>query len=215
METNAMANVIEMKAERREKGGKGAARRLRKAGRVPGVIYGGGKAPEMIHVNFVDLLKQVNTGTFESTLVDLDVDGEKVRAIPRDVQLDPVKDFPIHVDFLRVGKGTRITVEVPVEYVNEEQAPGLKRGGALNVVRHEVELYVDAENIPEKIVVDLTGLEIGDVVHISDVQLPEGAEPVIQDRDFTLATITGRAAETAEAEGEEAEGEEAEGGEEE
>lgn len=205
-----MANVIEMKAERREKGGKGAARRLRKAGRVPGVIYGGGKAPEMIHVNFVDLLKQVNTGTFESTLVDLDVDGEKVRAIPRDVQLDPVKDFPIHVDFLRVGKGTRIAVEVPVEYVNEEQAPGLKRGGALNVVRHEVELYVDAENIPEKIVVDLTGLEIGDVVHISDVQLPEGAEPVIQDRDFTLATITGRAADTAEAEGEEAEAEEAE-----
>ena len=204
-----MANVIEMKAERREKGGKGAARRLRKAGRVPGVIYGGGKAPEMIHVNFVDLLKQVNTGTFESTLVDLDVDGEKVRTIPRDVQLDPVKDFPIHVDFLRVGKGTRIAVEVPVEYINEEQAPGLKRGGALNVVRHEVELYVDAENIPEKIVADLTGLEIGDVLHISDVQLPEGAEPVIQDRDFTLATITGRAADTAEAEGEEAESEEA------
>jgi len=205
-----MANVIEMKAERREKGGKGAARRLRRAGRVPGVIYGGGKAPEMIHVSFVDLLKQVNTGTFESTLVDLDVEGEKVRTIPRDVQLDPVKDFPIHVDFLRVGKGTRIAVEVPVEYINEEQSPGLKRGGALNVVRHEVELYVDAENIPEKIVVDLSGLEIGDVVHISNVQLPEGAEPVIQDRDFTLATITGRAAEETEAEGEEAEGEEAE-----
>ncbi len=209
-----MANVIEMKAERRQQGGKGAARRLRKAGRVPGVIYGGGKEPEMIHVSFVDLLKQVNTGTFESTLVDLDLEGEKVRVLPRDVQLDPVRDFPIHVDFLRVGKGTRIAVEVPVEYINEEQAPGLKRGGALNVVRHEVELYVDAESIPEKIVVDLSGLEIGDVVHISDVQLPEGAEPVIQDRDFTLATITGRAAEEAEG-GEEAEGEEAEGGEEE
>ncbi len=207
-----MANVIEMKAERRQQGGKGAARRLRKAGRVPGVIYGGGEAPEMIHVNFVDLLKQVNTGTFESTLVDVDVEGKKVRTIPRDVQLDPVRDFPIHVDFLRVGKGTRIAVEVPVEYINEEQSPGLKRGGALNVVRHEVELYVDAENIPEKIVVDLTGLEIGDVVHISNVQLPEGAVPVIQDRDFTLATITGRAAAEAGAEGEaeEAEGEEGE-----
>ena len=209
-----MANVIEMKAERREQGGKGAARRLRRAGRVPGVIYGGGKAPEMIHVSFVDLLKQVNTGTFESTLVDLDVEGEKVRVLPRDVQVDPVRDFPIHVDFLRVGKGTRVAVEVPVEYINEDQAPGLKRGGALNIVRHEVELYVDADNIPEKIVVDLSGLEIGDVVHISAVQLPEGAEPVIQDRDFTLVTITGRAAEEAEG-GEEAEGEESEGGEEE
>ncbi len=207
-----MANIVEMTAERREEGGKGAARRLRKAGRVPGVIYGGGEAPEMIHVSFVDLLKQVNTGTFESTLVDLDVDGKKVRAIPRDVQLDPVRDFPIHVDFLRVGKGTRIAVEVPVEYINEEASPGLKRGGALNVVRHEVELYVDAENIPEKIVADLSGLEIGDVLHISDVQLPEGAEPVIHDRDFTLVTITGRAAETVE--GEEAESEEGEGEEE-
>ena len=202
-----MANVIEMKAERREKGGKGAARRLRKAGRVPGVIYGGGKAPEMIHVSFVDLLKQVNTGTFESTLVELDVEGEKVRTLPRDVQLDPVRDFPIHVDFLRVGKGTRIAVEVPVEYINEELSPGLKRGGALNIVRHEVELYVDADNIPEKIVADLAGLDIGDVLHISNVQLPEGTEPVIQDRDFTLATITGRMADDAE--GTEAEGEEA------
>ena len=206
-----MTNIIEMQAQRREKGGKGAARRLRRAGRVPGVIYGGGKAPEMIHVSFVDLLKQVNTGTFESTLVELDVEGEKVRTLPRDVQLDPVRDFPIHVDFLRVGKGTRIAVEVPVEYINEDQSPGLKRGGALNIVRHEVELYVDAEEIPEKIVVDISGLDIGDVLHISDVQLPEGAEPVIQDRDFTLVTITGRAAEAGEApaeEGEEAEGEE-------
>ena len=201
-----MANITRMQAERREKGGKGAARRLRKAGRVPGVIYGDKKEPELIHVGFVDLLKQVNTGTFESTLVDLEVDGGTIRCIPRDVQLDPVRDFPIHVDFLRLGKGARIAVEIPVEYVGHEKSPGLKRGGALNIVRHEVELYVNADNIPEKIVADISSLEIGDVLHISDVTLPEGAAPVIQDRDFTLATITGRAAETAEAvEGEEAE----------
>ena len=210
-----MVNIIKMKAERRQQRGKGAARRLRRAGRVPGVIYGGGKAPEMIHVSFVDLQKHMSTGAFESTLVELDVEGEKVRTLPRDVQLDPVRDFPIHADFLRVGKDTRVAVEVPVEYINEDQAPGIKRGGALNVVRHEVELYVDAENIPEKIVVDVSGLDIGDVIHISDVQLPEGAEPVIQDRDFTLVTITGRAVEEHEAVEEEAEDEETEGGEEE
>ncbi len=210
-----MANIIKMKAERREKGGKGAARRLRKEGRVPGVVYGDKQEPEMIHVSFVDLLKQVNTGTFESTLVELDVDGRKVRCIPRDVQLDPVRDFPIHADFLRLGKGARIAVEIPVEYVGHDVAPGLKRGGALNIVRHEVELYVDADNIPERIVADLSSLEIGDVLHISDVELPEGAEPVIQDRDFTLATITGRVAEEAPAEAEEGEAAEEEGGEEE
>ncbi len=201
-----MANIIQMQAERRERGGKGAARRLRKQGRVPGVIYGDNKEPEMIHVSFVDLLKQVNTGTFESTLVDLEVEGKKVRCIPRDVQLDPVRDFPIHVDFLRLGKGARIAVEIPVEYVGHEQSPGLKRGGALNIVRHEVEVYVNADNIPEKIVADISGLNIGDSLHISAVKLPEGVEPVIQDRDFTLATITGRVADTTEAE----EGEEAE-----
>jgi len=204
-----MANVISMKAERREKGGKGAARRLRKAGRVPGVVYGDKKDPELISVSFVDLLKQVNTGMFESTLVDLDIDGETVRVIPRDVQLDPVRDFPIHVDFLRLGKGARVAVEIPVEFVNHDQAPGLKRGGALNIVRHEVELYVNADNIPEKIVADLTGLDIGDSLHISAVQLPEGAEPVIQDRDFTLCAITGRGG-GEEAAGGEEEGEEAE-----
>lgn len=205
-----MATIIKMKAERREKGGKGAARRLRKAGRVPGVVYGDRKEPEMIHVGYVDLLKQVNTGTFESTLVDLDIEGETVRVLPRDVQFDPVRDFPIHVDFLRLGKGARIAVEIPVEFVNHEESPGLKRGGALNIVRHEVELYVDADNIPEKIVADLTGLQIGDSLHISAVELPEGVEPVIQDRDFTLCAITGRVASDEAAE----EGGEGEGGEE-
>ncbi len=205
-----MATIIKMKAERREKGGKGAARRLRKAGRVPGVVYGDRKEPEMIHVGYVDLLKQVNTGTFESTLVDLDIEGETVRVLPRDVQFDPVRDFPIHVDFLRLGKGARIAVEIPVEFINHEESPGLKRGGALNIVRHEVELYVDADNIPEKIVADLTGLQIGDSLHISAVELPEGVEPVIQDRDFTLCAITGRVASDEAAE----EGGEGEGGEE-
>ena len=210
-----MAETIKMKAYRREKGGKGAARRERRAGRVPGVVYGDRKDPIMISVDFPEIYKHVITGRFESTLVELDVEGEKILTIPRDVQLDPVKDLPIHVDFLRLGKGARITVEVPVEYVGEDKSPGIKRGGVLNIVRHEVEVWCDATNIPEKIVADVSKLEIGDVLHISDVELPEGVTPYITDRDFTLATIAGTTAEEpeGEAEGEEAEGE-SEGGEE-
>lgn len=208
-----MPEIVKMKATRREKGGKGAARRERRAGRVPAVLYGDDKAPEPISVDFVEVLKQINRGRFESTLVELDVDGEVTRTIPRDVQLDPVKDLPIHVDFLRLGKGARITVEVPVEYVNEEASPGLKRGGALNVVRHAVEVWCRASQIPEKITVDLSGLEIGDSVHISDVDLPDGVEPTITDRDFTLCTIAGAVAEvTPEAEEEAEEAAEADDG---
>ncbi len=206
-----MAETIPMKAYRREKGGKGAARRERRAGRVPGVIYGDRKEPVMISVDFPEIYKHVITGRFESTLVELDVDGEKVLTIPRDVQLDPVKDLPIHVDFLRLGKGARITVEVPVEYVGEETSPGIKRGGVLNVVRHVVEVWCDATSIPEKIVADVSRLDIGDVLHISDVALPEGVTPYITDRDFTLATIAGTTAEEAEDEGEEGEAEEESG----
>lgn len=200
-----MAETIRMKAYRREKGGKGAARRERRAGRVPGVIYGDKKEPVMISVDFPELYKHTITGRFESTLVELDLDGEKVLSIPRDVQLDPVKDLPIHVDFLRLGKGARITVEVPVEYVGEDVSPGIKRGGVLNIVRHEVEVWCDAQNIPEKIVADVSGLDIGDVLHISDVDLPEGVTPYITDRDFTLATIAGSTAAEAAGEGEEEE----------
>ena len=202
-----MAEIIKMKAVKRVKGGKGAARAERRAGRVPAVIYGDEKEPELISVDFVDVLKQINRGRFESTLVEIEVEGgETTRTIPRDVQLDPVKDLPLHVDFLRLGKGARIAVEVPVEFINEDEAPGLKRGGALNIVRYDVEVYCRASQIPEKIVVDLSGLEIGASVHISEVDLPEGVEPTITDRDFTLCTITGAGGqeeETEEAEGEE------------
>ncbi|HHN68218.1 MAG TPA: 50S ribosomal protein L25/general stress protein Ctc [Thermopetrobacter sp.] len=200
-----MPEIVKMKATRRAKSGKGAARRERRAGRVPAVLYGDDKAPEPISVDFVEVLKQINRGRFESRLVELDVDGEVTRTIPRDVQLDPVKDLPVHVDFLRLGKGARITVEVPVEYVNEEASPGLKRGGALNVVRHVVEVWCRASQIPERITVDLSGLEIGDSVHISDVDLPDGVEPTITDRDFTLCTIAGAVAEEAAEAEEEAE----------
>ncbi len=200
-----MVDMIQLKAVRRARSGKGAARAERRAGRVPAVIYGDNKEPELISIDFPEIYKHFIKGRFESTLVELDVDGEKTRTIPRDVQLDPVKDLPIHVDFLRLGKGARISVEVPVEYVNEEASPGLKRGGALNVVRHQVEVWCRASQIPEKIEVDLSGLEIGDVVHISDVTLPEGVEPTITDRDFTLCAITGAGGAAAD-EGEEAEG---------
>ncbi len=195
-----MAEIIQMKATRRVKGGKGAARAERRAGRVPAVIYGDGKEPELISVDFNEVLRQVNRGRFESTLVEIDVDGETTRTIPRDVQFDPVRDFPVHIDFLRLGKGARIAVEVPVEFVNEAEAPGLRRGGALNVVRYEVEVYCRASEIPDRIVADLAGLEIGDSLHISDVTLPEGVEPTITDRDFTLCTITGAGGGAAEEE---------------
>ncbi len=206
-----MAEIIKMKAVKRARGGKGAARAERRAGRVPAVIYGDEKEPELISVDYVELFKQINRGRFESTLVEIEVEGgETTRTIPRDVQFDPVKDFPLHVDFLRLGKGARIALEIPVDYINEDICPGIKRGGALNVVRHMVEVYCRARDIPEKIVVDLAGLEIGDSVHISEVDLPDGVEPTITDRDFTLCTITGAGPAASEAE----EGEEAEGAEE-
>jgi len=187
-----MAEIIKMKAVKRVKGGKGAARAERRAGRVPAVIYGDEKEPELISVDFVEILKQINRGRFESTLVEVEVEGgETTRTIPRDVQLDPVKDFPLHVDFLRLGKGARVALEIPVEFINEDEAPGLKRGGALNIVRYDVEVYCRARDIPEKLIVDLAGLEIGDSVHISEIELPDGVEPTITDRDFTLCTITG------------------------
>ena len=200
-----MAEIIKMKAVTRVKGGKGAARAERRAGRVPAVIYGDEKEPELISVDFVEVHKQVNRGRFESTLVEIDVDGKTTRTIPRDVQLDPVRDFPLHVDFLRLGKDARIAVEVPVEFINEADAPGLKRGGALNIVRYDVEVFCRATEIPEKIVADLAGLEIGDSLHISNVGLPEGVEPTITGRDFTLCTITGAGGEAEEEAGEEEE----------
>ncbi len=184
-----MARIVQLKAAGRDRAGKGAARAVRREGLVPGVVYGDKQEPQLITLGYVDMFQQVKTGRFLSTLVDLEVDGTTVRTIPRAVQFDPVRDFIIHADFLRLGAGARITVEVMVKFRNADTSPGIKRGGVLNVVRHEIELSCPADAIPEEIVVDLAGLDIGDAVHISHITLPEGSTPTITDRDFTIATI--------------------------
>ncbi len=185
-----MAKTIDLKAEARTGSGKGAARAARRAGHVPGVIYGEKQEPQLVSLPYKELQAHVNTGRFTTTLVDLDVGGKKVRVLPRDVQFEPVRDFIIHVDFLRLGKDSRIRVAVPVHFKNHEASPGLKQGGVLNIVRHELDLHVPAENIPEEIVVDLTGLQAGASVHVHDIKLPEGAKPATAERDATIATIT-------------------------
>ena len=218
-----MADIEVLNANVRERVGKGAARATRRAGLVPGVIYGDKKDPEPISVSHRELVQQLQTGKFLSTLYEIEVEGTKTRVIPRDVQFDAVKDFPVHVDFLRLGKGATINVEIPMTFINEEESDGLKQGGVLNVVRYTVELICPADNIPEELIGDLTGLDLGGSIHISDVTLPEGVEPVISDRDFTIATIAAPAGLHADeeeegeedefAEGEEMEGEGAEGAE--
>jgi len=169
--------------------GKGASRALRRAGRVPCTLYGGGEAPVSAHLAGNELQRTMRRGRFFSALLDLDVDGRRMRAIPRDVQFDVVRDVPIHVDFLRITPQSQINIYVPVAFVNESESPGIRRGGVLNVVRHEVELKVRVGDIPEGLEVDLAGLDIGDVVHISAVALPAGASPTISDRDFVVATV--------------------------
>ncbi len=195
-----MAETVVLEATARKGGGKGAARAVRREGRIPAVIYGDKKDPQLISLDYRDTWKHVQHGRFLSTLVEVEVAGDKVRAIPRDVQFDPVSDFLIHVDFLRLGKGARIAVNVPCEFINDEESPGIKRGGVLNVVRHEIEVFCPAESIPEEFVIDLTGLDIGDGVHISALTMPEGVEPTISDRDFTICTIAAPAVLAAEEE---------------
>jgi large subunit ribosomal protein L25 len=197
-----MAKAVLLKAEARSGSGKGAARAVRRQGLVPGVVYGDRKEPQLVSLNYRELLPHVNTGRFNATLVDLDMGGQTIRVIPRDVQFEPVRDFIIHVDFLRLGKDARIRVEVPVHFRNHEASPGLKAGGVLNIVRHEIEFFCPADSIPEEVVVDLTGLHIGQSVHASEVRLPEGAQPTISDRDFTIATIAAAAAVPVEEEAE-------------
>ncbi len=189
-----MAELIELKATPRADTGKVANRALRLQKMVPGVIYGGGEEPENVTVEYRILSRYYQTGQFLSTVYMLDIDGKKQRVIPKDVQVDPVRDFPIHVDFLRISRTSRLDIEVTVLFLNEELSLGLKRGGMLNVVRHTVELSCPADAIPENITVDLTGTEIGDSIHISAVKLPEGITPTITDRDFTIATIASTSA---------------------
>ena len=187
-----MADAIELKAKVRDRVGKGAARAARREGLVPAVIYGNKQPPEAVNIEYRIILQQVNTGHFLSTVYNIDINGKKTQVIPRDIQFDIVKDFPMHVDFLRVSKESKVDVEVPVHFINEEKSPGLKLGGVLNIVRHEVELMCPIDNIPDSIEVNLDGAKIGDTIHISDVTLPEGIIPKITDRDFTVATIAGK-----------------------
>jgi len=211
-----MADIIELEAAVRERVGKGAAREARRQGRVPAVIYGDKKDPEPISLEYKTVNMQVQTGNFLNTLYMINVGGNKTRVIPRDIQFDPVRDFPMHVDFLRLSKGATITIEVTVNFINEEECPGLKSGGVLNVVRYAVEVTCPAESIPEGFDADLTGLELGDSIHISAITLPDGVVPTITDRDFTVATIAAPAgldrddADEEAVDGEEVEGEEAE-----
>jgi large subunit ribosomal protein L25 len=184
-----MGATYELAATVREKVGKGAARSVRRQGMIPAVIYGGKQPPITINLPDREVYFKIHGGGFFTTVATIDVAGEKIRVIPRDYQLDPVSERPIHVDFLRVIAGSRLTIEVPVQFINESGAPGIRRGGVLNVVRHRIEVTCPADAIPEKIVVDLTGLDINDSLHISSVPLPEGVRPTITDRDFTVATI--------------------------
>lgn len=209
-----MADIVELPAQTRDRAGKGPARAARRAGQVPGVIYGAKKDPNLISVEERLLNKLLHQGGFFSTLFDVKVDGKAERVLARDIQFDPVTDFPVHIDFLRVSAATSVHVDVTVHFINEEQCKGLTEGGVLNVVRHEVELICRADAIPQYIEIDLAGLDIGDGVHISMVKLPDGVHPAITDRDFTIATIAAPTVvreETAEAQAEgaeEAEGEE-------
>ena len=184
-----MAEAFVLNAEMRERAGKGAARATRRAGRVPAVIYGDKKDSVMISIDPKELKKFISTGSFFAHLVEIKDGKDSHRVIVRDIQLDPVSDRPLHIDFMRVSKGVKIAVNIPLHYLNEEESPGLKQGGVLNIVRHEVELYVSPEAIPEYIEVDLGGFILGDSIHISAVNLPDGTSPTIADRDFTVATI--------------------------
>jgi large subunit ribosomal protein L25 len=208
-----MSDALTLPAELRERAGKGASRALRRDGRVPAVIYGGKEEPVAIHVEAKELVRQLNTGYFMNSIVMVDLGGKKVRALPKDVALHPVTDRPVHVDFLRLAKDAKIQVAVPVVFVNEEGSPGLKKGGVLNVVRHELELVCESDKIPDSITIDVAGLDVGDSVHISSVNLPAGSESAITDRDFTIATLVAPSAlkksEAEEEAGAEAEADEA------
>lgn len=184
-----MSQLVPMDAAQRTGSGKGAARAIRRAGRVPCIIYGDKRDPEKISIDPKFLAGELKRPGFFIRQYEIKVNGNAERVLPRDVQYDPVSDRPLHVDFLRIDNKTKVNVEVPVRFINEEDSPGLKRGGVLNVVRYEIEVICQAGNIPGVFTFDLTGLEIGDSIHISSIELPEGVIPVIADRDFTIAGV--------------------------
>ncbi|MBU7580292.1 MAG: 50S ribosomal protein L25/general stress protein Ctc [Porphyrobacter sp.] len=184
-----MSETLTLPAEARERAGKGASRALRRDGRTPAVIYGGKEEPTLIHVEQKELVKQLMTGHFMNSIVNIEIGGKTVRTLPKDVAFHPVTDRPTHVDFLRLTGDAKVEVSVPVVFVNEDASPGLKKGGVLNIVRHELDLLCPNADIPEEIQIDVTGREIGDSIHISSVTLPKGVTSVITDRDFTIATV--------------------------
>lgn len=179
----------ELKAEARERVGKGSSRELRRNGQIPAVIYGDKQAPISIALNTNEVTKRIHAGGFMTTVATIDLNGQKISVLPKDYQLDPVRDFTMHVDFVRVSADSKVTVEVPVHFINQDKCPAIKVGGVLNIVRHEVEMHCPANAIPEFLTVDLSGHKIGDSIHISHVKLPAGSSPVITDRDFTIATL--------------------------
>jgi len=183
-----MSDVLTLDAQPRDRAGKGAARAIRRDGRVPAVVYGGKEPPLAIHVEEKALVRLLSSGHFLNSVVEIAADGARYRTLPRDVQFHPVSDSPLHVDFLRIARDSLVVVDVPVRFENEAASPGLKRGGVLNIVRHEIELKCPADQIPDEIVVDVTGYDVGDSIHISAVTLPERVVPTIE-RDFTIATI--------------------------
>lgn len=184
-----MSDMLTLAAEAREQVGKGASRELRRNGRVPAVIYGNKEEPTSIHLEEKALMKALMTGHFMNSVVMVEAGGASVRTLPKDVSFHPVTDRPIHVDFLRISEHAKVHVNVPVVFTDEEASPGIKRGGTLNIVRHELELVCDAAQIPDEILVSLKGVDIGDSIHISAVTLPEGATSAIEDRDYTIATV--------------------------
>ena len=189
-----MPEIISLSAAPRPRAGKGAARATRRAGRVPAIVYGDGKEPVAISLEPRELGRMLARPGLFATLVDISLDGATLRTLTRDVQYHPVSDAPLHVDFMRVGAGARVSVTVPVVFINHDRSAGLRRGGILNIVRHGIEMICSVDNIPERLVVDLDGLDIGDSVHIGAVALPEGARPVTQERDFTIASIAASSA---------------------
>ncbi|QDX26314.1 50S ribosomal protein L25/general stress protein Ctc [Sphingomonas suaedae] len=185
-----MSDTLTLSAETRDRVGKGASRALRREGRVPAVIYGDNKEPTSIHLEERALMKALHTGHFMNSVVMIEgVGGKAVRTLPKDVALDVVTERPVHVDFLRISEHAKVTVAVPVVFADEAASPGLKKGGVLNIVRHELELVCDAAEIPSEITISLKGYEVGDSLHISSVTLPKGVASAIDDRDFTIATI--------------------------
>jgi large subunit ribosomal protein L25 len=184
-----MSDQLTLSAEARDGVGKGASRHLRRQGRIPAVIYGNNEAPTGIHLEEKMLMKALMTGHFMNSIIMIEVGGQEVRTLPKDVQFHPVSERPLHADFLRIGEHSEVHVNVPVHFIDQDLSPAIKRGAVLNIVRHELELVCDAAVIPDEITVSLKGLEVGDSIHISAVTLPAGAKSAITDRDFTIATI--------------------------